>query len=236
MPDPVSAITGGLSLIRGMNQADAAQEAADSQLAASREGIAENRRQFDLVQQLLKPYVDAGGRGLTSYENLLGTSTPDAQQKAIQALQAGPQYGALVKAGEDAILANASATGGLRGGNVQNALATNRQRVLASLINDQLTRTGQLATVGQNSAAGVGNAALGTGSNIAALLQQGGAANAGGIIAGSNAITKALGGVGGLVAARGLPTGSTSVVGPGYSLGDPTVLPTGDFARMDRAF
>lgn len=236
MPDPVTAIGGG-SIVSGLMGADAASDAADAQAGAAASGIAEQRRQFDFIQNLLKPYVDAGGRGLGAYENLLGLSG-DGGASAINQIKTGPQYTALTNAAEEAILQNASATGGLRGGNVQQALAGNRQRILAGLIGEQLGRFGQLATVGQNSAAGVGNAALGMGNNVSQLLQQQGAAESGGIIAGSNAITRALSGVGGLAAGSGIGGygGGGSVVAPGYSVGDATAIPTGDFARMDRAF
>lgn len=237
MPDPVTGITAGASILGGAMQSDAAGDAADAQAQAAAGGIAEQRRQFDFIQNLLKPYVEAGGRGLSAYENLLGLSG-DGGADAINQIRTGPQYTALTNAGEEAILQNASATGGLRGGNVQTALAQNRQRILAGLIGDQLGRFGQLATVGQNSAAGVGNAALGMGNNITDLMGQQGAAQAGGIVAGSNAITRAISGVGGLAAGAGIGGGygGGGVVAPGYSVGDTTVLPTGDFARMDRAF
>ena len=58
--------------------------------------------------------------------------------------------------------------------------------------------TGALATMGQNSAAGVGNAAMTTGANVSNLLQQQGAAQAGGVLAGNNAIVQGIGGLAGL--------------------------------------
>jgi hypothetical protein len=102
--------------------------------------------------------------------------------------------------GEERILANASATGGLRGGNVQAALAQFSPALLADTINQQYSRLGGLVQVGQNSAAGVGTATLGTANNTSNLLQQQGAAQAGGYLAQGRtqlgyvgAITNALG-------------------------------------------
>jgi hypothetical protein len=60
----------------------------------------------------------------------------------------------LVRSGEEAILAQAAATGGLRGGNVQRALSQYRPQVLSSLINQQYQRLGGLTQLGQASAAG----------------------------------------------------------------------------------
>jgi len=198
VPDPVSAITGGSAILGAVG----AENAADTQAEAAAGGIAENRRQFDFVQNLFKPFIEAGGRGLASYEGLLGTAGPEAQRSAIAAIEQGPMFGRLVQQGENAILANAAATGGLRGGNTNTALAGFRGDVLAKLIDQQLGRFGQLATVGQNSAAGVGNAALGTGTNVAQLLQQQGAAEAGGILSGVGAIARGIGTIGGIKAAN----------------------------------
>lgn len=199
---------GGSLLIGGM-QADAAGDAAGVQAGATREGIAENRRQFDKVQQLLEQYTTSGTAGLYGYKTLMGEYGPQYQQNRISQLQNGGEYKSLVRAGEEAILQNASATGGLRGGNVQGALANQRSNILSALIERQIGRYGNLIQLGQNSAAGVGTAAMTTGANNAALMQAGGAAQAGGIIAGSNAFTNALGGIGGLVAGRGGYGGGT---------------------------
>jgi hypothetical protein len=163
-----------------MMQADAAEDAANIQAGAAGQGIAEQRRQFDALQALLKPYTEAGIPALGQQQALLGMGTPGAQQQAINAIQNGPQFQALQQQGENAILQNASATGGLRGGNVQGALAQFRPALLSGLIEQQYNRLGGLTSIGQNAAAGVGNAGMTTGANVANLLGQQGAALAGG--------------------------------------------------------
>jgi hypothetical protein len=164
-------------------QSQAAGDAAAIQGQAAQGGIDEQRRQFDAVQKLLQPYAQAGTGALAQQQALLGMGTPEAQQQAINALQSGPQFQALQQQGENAILQNASATGGLRGGNVQGALAQFRPALLSGLIDQQYSRLGGLASLGQNAAAGVGNAGMSTGANVANLLGQQGAAAAGGEIA-----------------------------------------------------
>lgn len=99
--------------------------------------------------------------------------------------------------GENAILQNASATGGLRGGNVQGALAQFRPQLLSSLIQRQFQNLGGLTSIGQNAAAGTGSAGLQTGTNISNLFQQQGAAEAGGALANGRAQANAFGAVGG---------------------------------------
>lgn len=173
----------GATLVSGVVSSDAQRKAgnraADAQQAAAQAGIDEQRRQFDAIQKLLSPYVDAGTGALKGQQDLIGTNGASAQQAAIQALQESSQFTSLQQQGEDAILANASATGGLRGGNTQAALAQFRPQLLAQLINDQYGRLGGLSSMGQNAAAGVGNAGLQVGSNVANLYGQQGAAQAG---------------------------------------------------------
>lgn len=184
------AVAGG-TLIGGYMSAnaqqDAAATAAGAQTQASEAGIAEQRRQFDAVKALLQPYVDAGGGALTGQKNLVGLNGAQPQTDAINSIASGPQMTAMTQVGENAILQNASATGGLRGGNTQAALAQFRPQMLAQLINDQYSKLGGITAIGQNAAAGTGNAGLTTGNNISNLLQQAGAANAGSALAAGKA-------------------------------------------------
>lgn len=177
-----TAVVGG-AIIGGVATSNAANTAADAQTASAQAGINEQRRQFDQVRELLSPYVDAGTGALQGQLDLAGLGGAEAQQAAIQGIQNGPEFQALQQQGENAILQNASATGGLRGGNTQGALAQFRPQLLSGLINQQYGRLGGLAQMGQNSAAGVGTAGMQSGANISNLMQQQGAAQAGGALA-----------------------------------------------------
>lgn len=168
-------------------QADAANAASKTQAASAQAGIDEYRRQFDALQKLLQPFVSTGTNATTALSNLIGLGGNDAQASAISALQQSPEFTSALQSGQNAILQNASATGGLRGGNTQAALAQFSPQLLAQTINNQYSRLGNLASLGQNAAAGVGNAGLSTGSGISNLLQQKGAALAGGQLAQGNA-------------------------------------------------
>lgn len=214
----------GGAIVGGMISADGTEDAAETNAGATREGIAEQRRQFDTVLQLLAPYRDAGPNALTAYQNLSGLNGAGPQQAGINGLTGGAEYKSLVKQGENAILQNASATGGLRGGNVQGALGNFRSNLLSSLIDRQLGRYSGLTQLGQNSAAGTASAALTTGQGIASQIQAGGAAQAGFGLAGTNALVNTVGGVGGILASRFAPQPGTAAMPPavnddGYSLG-----------------
>lgn len=178
---------GGATLVSGYMQGEAAKDAAATQAGASQAGIEEQRRQFDVVQKLLEPYVTGGTEAFKQQQALVGVQGPEAQRAAISAIEQGPAFQALTAQGENALLQRASATGGLRGSNVQAALAQFRPQILSQLIEQQYGQLGGLAKFGQASAAGTGAAAQETGSNIASLLAAQGAATAGGQMAAGKA-------------------------------------------------
>lgn len=188
MPDPITGlIVGGSSLLGGVLQSKAAGKAADIQADASEAGIWEQRRQFDAMRELLKPYTEAGLPALAEQQAFLGLQGPEAERAAIDRIRKGETFGALSRQGEEALLQNASATGGLRGGNVQAALAQFRPQLLSQLIEQQYSRLGGITSMGQSSAAGTGAAGMDTGINIANLLAAQGAAQAGGAIGSAKA-------------------------------------------------
>jgi len=199
----IAAAIVGSTVVSGVVQSKSASKAASAQTAAADAGIEEQRRQFNAVQQLLSPFVGAGTTALGQQAALVGVDGPEAQRAAIQAIEQGPEFSALTRQGEEAILQSAAATGGLRGGNIQGALAQFRPQVLSSLIEQQYGRLGGLAQMGQASAAGVGTAGMQTGANISNLMQQQGAAQAGSALAQGQAWGNVLGSVGTL-AGRGL--------------------------------
>jgi hypothetical protein len=181
MPDPITGlIVGGATLVGGSMQASAAEDAANIQAGASQAGIEEQRRQFDAMRELLKPYTEAGLPALEAQQAFLGLKGPEAERAAIERIRGGETFQALSQQGEEALLQRASATGGLRGGNIQAALGQFRPQLLSSLIEQQYGRLGGMTSLGQQSAAGVGAAGMETGTNVANLLAQQGAARAGG--------------------------------------------------------
>ena len=181
MPDPVTAlVVGGTQVVGGMMQADAAEDAANIQAGAAGQGIAEQRRQFDALQALLKPYTEAGVPALEQQQAFLGLRGPEEEQAAIDRISSGAGFQESLRQGEEALLQRASATGGLRGGNIQGALAQFRPALLNQALEQQYSRLGGMTQLGQRSAAGVGAAGMETGTNVANLLSQQGAALAGG--------------------------------------------------------
>ena len=171
------------SLLGSYGEYRAADKASKAQVEAAQLGVDEQRRQFDALQAALAPYAAGGEAALAAQQELVGLAGPEAQQAAIAGVQGGPQYEALVSTGENAILQNAAATGGLRGGNTQGLLAQYRPQVLSDLINQRYAQYGGLSAQGQNAATMTGTAGLQTAGNVANLFAQQGAAQAGGALA-----------------------------------------------------
>jgi len=200
-----SAVVGGV--LSSNAQKSAAKQAGAAQTQATDQSMAEQRRQFDAIQAMFRPYVEAGGGALARQLDLTGVSGPEAQQRAIQAIEMGPEFAAMTRQGEEAILQNAAATGGLRGGNVQASLAKFRPEVLSSLINQQYQRLGGLTQLGQASAGMQAQSGQAFANNATLLFGQRGEALAGSALARGQANANMFGNIAGSVgfaAGRGL--------------------------------
>jgi len=214
MPEPITAgIIGGAGLLGSAVQSRAAQKAGKAQAQASEAGIEEQRRQFDVAMEMLKPYREAGltameglqpfiGGGQQAYQQqlaLAGLLGPEAEAAAIQRVQMRPGFMEEVRAGEEALLQQAAATGGLRGGNIQRALAEYRPEMLRRSIEQEYGRFGGLAgaglgtlgdifSAGQASATGSAGQAQSLGQSVAGLMGEAGAARAGARLAKGSAV------------------------------------------------
>ena len=219
----------------------AAGRAADAQNAADARAIAEQQRQFDALQTLMKPYVQAsagtaqtggefdaeayvqqynpdlkvggilgragfeltpedhyeiygkaqgfarptkpivaGQKGsLQLQQDLIGLNGNAAQQAAYDQIQNSAGFQSQLQLGQNAMLQNAAATGGLRGGNTQAAMAQFAPALLNQAIASQYQNLGGITSLGQNSAAMQGNAGMNSANSIGNLYQSQGANTAG---------------------------------------------------------
>lgn len=117
------------------------------------------------LQHLFAPFLAAGQQGIGGLNQfsqgglqafqqqgaLAGSQGNAAQTQAISGLQNSPIFQALSRQGENAILQNAAATGGLRGGNTQAALAQFQPALLQQLIQQQFQNLGSLSGLGSQS-------------------------------------------------------------------------------------
>jgi hypothetical protein len=177
MPDPVTGIGAAVSIGGSVLKGKAASKAGKLQAASEQEAIAqqrlaieEQRAAREELRTLLNPYVEAGGSALQGQMAALGLAGPEAQQEYVSGQEQSPIFQALARQQEEAILQNASATGGLRGGNVQGALAQFRPALLNQFLEQQYGRLGGMTSLGQQSAAGVGTAGMQTANQIGTNL------------------------------------------------------------------
>lgn len=193
-----AAVVVGASTAYSANQnKKAARSAQDSQEQMAEKQLAEQKAQFEAMNELLAPYVEAGTPALkqmagysdigpmaiNKQKALSGLNGYKAQQKAISEIEKSPLLQAQMKQGEEAMLQNASATGGLRGGNTQAALAQFRPQMLQQAIDQQYAKLGglanfgagmtqNLAQTGQASAAGQGVQGMQQAQNLGGIYNQ----------------------------------------------------------------
>lgn len=195
----VAAVMGVATIASSAIQAGAASDAAGKMGAAAGRASA-----------LLEPWVARGNQAGEMQGQLIGLNGYDAQDAAINRLKTGAEFVGLKKVGEEGILSNASATGGLRGGNVQGALSQYDQTLLSKVINDQYNRLGGL------SAQGLG-AVQGPNGQATQEINQG-EAEAGGIMGVAKGL---MGGINGLTNAAGVFMGGR----PGTTATTPSGVP-----------
>ena len=153
-----SGIIGAVSgILGGSSSKKAADRAAQLQLQAQQEAIAEQRRQFDLTRGDFASEQRLGEDAIGGFRGLIGLDGADAQQAAIDQLQQSPLFTSLLRNGQDAILANASATGGLRGGNTQDFLSRQASDTLSAVIRQQLGDYSGAIGIGMGSDQAIGN-------------------------------------------------------------------------------
>lgn len=192
-----SAVIGGTMSSRAAKKS--AKTAASAELESTQMSIDEQRRQFDKIQELLSPFIQSGTTALSQQQALIGLGGADAQQVAIEQLQRSPQFEALVSQGEEGILQNAAATGGLRGGNIQASLSQFRPAMLSNLIESQYSKLGNLTQIGQASATGQAVAGQNASNAIQQALMAGGEARAQSALASGAATAKMWGDIAGSV-------------------------------------
>lgn len=170
-----------MSIIKDTFFGGAEKEAGKVQAAASEEAVAEQRRQFDISQEQFAPFREAGVSALEQQQALLGLSGQEAEQQALSQFQESPGQAFLRQRQERALLRNASAIGGLGGGNVRTALQEQAAGIASTQLGDFQNRLASLTGSGQTATSNLAQLGGQTAANIGAALQQAGAARASGI-------------------------------------------------------
>lgn len=115
----------------------------------------------------LDPFAKAGVSALEQQQALLGLGTPEDQQAAFAQFAESPGQQFIRERAEKALVRNASAIGGLGGGNVRSALVEQGAGFAAEDFSNQFNRLDNLRAGGQNAALNIGQGALTTAGNKA---------------------------------------------------------------------
>lgn len=148
-----------------------------AQVNAINAAMAEQSNQFNYIKDLITPYAEGGEKSFNASLDLLGLGE-GSQQDAINNLTNQDYFQTLIGQGEDALLQNASATGGLRGGNTQAALAQFRPSMIAQLVQQQLGNLGGITATGMQGAGTLAGASQNYANNIGNMQMQIGNATA----------------------------------------------------------
>lgn len=171
------------SIIGGNKAKKASKNAQAAQVDALNRSIAEQQRQFDLTRSDYAPYLATGLSGLSGLGDLIGVNGDAAQSAGLINIQNSPALASIIRNGEEAILQNGAATGGLRGGNMQSSLANFRGDAFADQLQQQIARLAGLAGLGQGSTDAVSSFGANKANNVSDFLNQIGGANASNILA-----------------------------------------------------
>jgi hypothetical protein len=193
-----------VSAISSRKQRKAAQGAAAAQAGAAGAATAEQKRQFDITQRQAEPFRQAGLQALEQQQALLGLGGPEAQQAAMQAFQESPGQAFLRQRGEQAILRGASATGGLGGARVQEALQQQGIGFAQQDLQNQLARLAGIAGQGQAVTQNIAGLGAQQAARIGQFQMQAGQAQAGGILGAAAPGARLMGQVGGALLSRGM--------------------------------
>lgn len=174
-----------LDLFGRRSQADAdeaTQEAADLQEDAELDSLAEYRRQFDVTQANLQPWLTAGTGALTEQQALLGLSGQEAQQAAYDKFKQDPGQAFLQQRAQKNLVANASAIGELGGGNVRSDLVQQGVGFGQQDFGNYYNRLAGISGTGQQTGAQLGQFGSQFAGNAAGALTGAAQARASGIL------------------------------------------------------
>jgi len=185
------------SVISGYMGAKASKQAAETQAAATREAIAQQREMFNIQNEQQRPYREAGYSALSDIAGMKPYLTKQFGQEDFLA-GIDPSYNFRLQQGNLATTNLANQAGGLIGGNALQGLVnygqgaastefgnvfnrfqgerTNIYNTLAGIAGIGQKAQGQVSDLAQNTAGNIGQATIGIGNALAG--GQVGAANA----------------------------------------------------------
>jgi hypothetical protein len=193
----------GVAVVGGALSYESSRKAARAQVKSSKEAIAEQQAARAAQEARMEPFLAQAEPALQQQAALTGLGGPEAQQEAFQAFAQSPGQQFLREQQERALVRQASAIGGLGGGNIRSALQQQAFQRAQTDIGQQFNRLASISGSAQTAAGQLGQFGAQSAANIGNLQQAGGAARASGILGQSQAIQQALGSGVGIYAQQG---------------------------------
>lgn len=169
-------------LFGGGSQKKASRKAEAALVGAMNRGIDVQNQQYQQTRSDFMPYTTAGTGAIGELSTLAGLGDPAALEAALTEMKAGPLYQSLYRNGEEVLLQNAAATGGLRGGDTARGLADFGSDVLARVYDDQFSKLSGLAGLGLGATGSVAGAGAQRADSVTNLLGNIGSAKASGAL------------------------------------------------------
>lgn len=198
----IAVAVGGVTLVNGYLQREAAKDAAEAQTNAANNANAVSQSVYEQQRKDYEPWRQAGITALN------GLNSPAFQKDfSMEDYKTDPGYQVRLNEGLKSVNASASARGNAQGGATMKALtrfgqdyASNEyqkayDRYNANL-NNKFNRLSSVAGLGQVSTQGMSNAAQNYGSNVSGNLMAAGNAQSASQIAGANAMSNTIGSIG----------------------------------------
>jgi hypothetical protein len=164
---------GLFSFVGGLIGAGAQKKASRNAQAAMNDAlnkaIGVQQAQNQQTRTDFAPEMGLGNSAIGEYGDLTGANGADKWAASLAALHDDPLYKSLYSNGEEAVLQNASATGGIRGGNTEGALAHFGADTLATTLQQRLAQLMASIGIGTQAKGAITGVGLNTSNNVSGL-------------------------------------------------------------------
>jgi len=164
-------IGAGVAAYGANQQKGAISSASNAQQAAMRQSLEEQKRQFEISQANMAPWLGAGRKALTAQQELMGLGGDSANQ--LSALANSPGYRFRLQQGQQGLESGLAARGGMGSGKAYTGAIDYNQNFASNEYANRLNQLAGLSGTGQSTAQNMGTMGANYGLNYGNTLQSG---------------------------------------------------------------
>jgi len=164
-------IGAGVAAYGANQQKGAIGSASAAQQAAMQQSLEEQRRQFEIAQSNMAPWLGAGRKALTAQQELMGLGGDYTNQ--LSALASSPGYRFRLQQGQQGLEAGLAARGGMGSGKSMAAADVYGQNFASNEYANRLNQLAGLAGTGQTVSQNLGTLGANYASNLGNIVQGG---------------------------------------------------------------